>query len=125
MPLSVALNAGLMDLVNFFSAEDHMDWDGEYPVTRYALINYEDEGLLVLRESGIYIAIAEDITDNNDTPIILYLSLALKQKSNSKMSNMDFDILNLRASRKASYEGAIEGFDLDQPQQRRGHWHLP
>ena len=46
--------------------------------------------------------IAKDLTDKNDTPIVVLLSLALKQESIMKKSNASLEVFDFRAVRQES-----------------------
>ena len=77
-----------------------MDWDGDQLISRYTPIHYDDNSILVLRESAVCTVIAKDLTDSNDSIVVL-LSLALKQESTAKKSNAT-QLFDFRAVRKQS-----------------------
>ena len=111
--IQLVLASGLMEPDKFFSAEDTMDWDGDQPTSRYTPIHYDDNSILVLRESAVCTVIAKDLTDSNDTPIVVLLSLALKQESTAKKSNATLEVFDFRAVEESHFTSLPTPSDND------------
>lgn len=114
--LDLVVSPGLLDFINYWTAEDPMDWDGPYPPWPEP-IEYQNTMLLLLEDTKICAVIGDVMENPNDTPICVSLQIDVDLQTTDIDMDLKLNIFNLRGYRSSPKfsETSQSNDDLIQP----------